>query len=126
FFIFGLIFVALLLTGNIFFFRFLKKLGHKLPAKDENAEVLQQEEQKNEIIGNIVSTLVTAIGVLIGSISLIGLVFLSSEAIEPQHTLYVIALLLIIPILLLPRLNPALRYTILTIGYAAGMIAIAW
>jgi uncharacterized membrane-anchored protein/uncharacterized membrane protein len=126
FFAFGLVFVALLLTGNVLFFRYLNKLGSESSAVNEQAVHEQQGKQKSDMVGKIVSTIVTVIGVLIGSISLIGLVFMASGDIEPQHTLYALSLLFVIPVILLPRVNPVIRYTVLTIGYAAGMISIAW
>lgn len=126
FFILGLVFVALLLTGNVFFFRYLNKLGNNPSSTEENAADLQSEEKKSVVVSKIASTIVTVIGVLIGSISLIGLVFMASGEIEPQHTLYAVSLLFVIPAILLPRLNPAIRYTVLMIGYAAGMVSIVW
>ncbi len=126
FFIFGLVFVALLLTGNVFFFRYLNKLGQPAADAGEQAAEAQAEAHKSDLVGKIVSTIVTVIGVLIGSISLVGLVFMASDAIEPQYTLFVISLLFILPVLLLRRINAVIRYTVLTIGYAAGMIAIGW
>lgn len=126
FFVFGLVFVALLLTGNVLFFRYLNKLGTESSAAEEEAAHVEQGKQKSVIVGKIVSTIVTVIGVLIGSISLTGLVFMASGDIEPQHTLYAISLLFVIPVILLPRVNAVIRYTVLTIGYAAGMISIVW
>ncbi|RCW43107.1 GDYXXLXY domain-containing protein [Paenibacillus prosopidis] len=125
FFVFGLVFVALLLTGNVLFFRYLNKLGTE-SATEEEAAHEHQGKQKSVIVGKIVSTIVTVIGVLIGSISLTGLVFMASGDIEPQHTLYALSLLFVIPVILLPRVNAVIRYTVLTIGYAAGMISIVW
>lgn len=126
FFIFGLVFVALLLTGNVFFFRYLNKLGHPAADAGEQAAEAQAEAHKSALAGKIVSTIVTVIGVLIGSISLVGLVSMASDAIEPQYTLFVVSLLFILPVLWLRRINAVIRYTVLTIGYAAGMIAIGW
>lgn len=126
FFILGLVFVALLLTGNVFFFRYLNKLGHSTADSGELPAGAQAEVHKSALVGKIVSTIVTVIGVLIGSISLVGLVFMASDTIEPQNVLFIISLLFILPVLLLRRLNAVIRYTVLTIGYAAGMIAIAW
>ncbi|MDQ8738197.1 GDYXXLXY domain-containing protein [Paenibacillus sp. LHD-38] len=126
FFVLGLLFVAVLLTGNFFFFRFLNKLDPHEASTDKQEEILQAEAHHGTLVGKIVSATVTVIGVLIGSISLVGLVFLASDEVEPQHVLFVISLLFVLPMLLLPRLNAVIRYTVLTIGYAAGMIAIAW
>lgn len=124
FYVLGLLFVALLLTGNVLFFRYVNKLGKTSDDTHENEK--SQNEHKGVLAGNIVSMIITILGVFIGSVSLIGLVFLASSEVEPQHLLYVIALLFIIPMILLPRINPAVRYTILTIGYTAGMISILW
>ncbi|WP_419875816.1 GDYXXLXY domain-containing protein [Candidatus Pristimantibacillus sp. PTI5] len=126
FFVFGLLFVAVLLTGNFFFFRFLNKLGARDAITEKSEENTQAETHHGALVGKIVSATVTVIGVLIGSISLVGLVLLASDEVEPQHALFVISLLFVLPMLLLPRLNAVIRYTVLTIGYAAGMIAIAW
>jgi uncharacterized membrane-anchored protein/uncharacterized membrane protein len=126
FFVYGLLFVAVLLTANVFFFRYLNKLDQ--PAEDHEKQASDPEENKHKgaLIGKIVSTVVTIVGILIGSISLVGLVFLASDGQDTEYVLFVISLLFIIPVLLLSRLNAVVRYTILTIGYASGMIAIAW
>nr|MBC9203411.1 GDYXXLXY domain-containing protein [Paenibacillus sp. PL91] len=126
FFVFGLVFVTLLLTGNVFFFRYLNKLGTHAAKTEEQEAGKEAEEHKSALVGKIVSTIVTIIGVLIGSISLIGLVFMASDSVPPENVLLIIAFAFIIPVLLLRRLNAVVRYTVLTIGYAAGMIAIAW
>ncbi|WP_171056282.1 GDYXXLXY domain-containing protein [Paenibacillus sinopodophylli] len=126
FFVYGLLFVALLLGANFFFFRFLNRLGLGEASEEEQPADHAGEERHSAVVGHIVSTIVTVIGVLIGSISLVGLVLVSSSQVEPQHVLLVISFLFVLPMLLLPRLNPAIRYTVLTMGYAAGMIAIGW
>ncbi|MCA0756259.1 GDYXXLXY domain-containing protein [Paenibacillus sp. N4] len=124
FFVMGLVFVAVLLTANVLFFRYLNKLGGGDEGQDGTDG--QQEEKRSAVVGKIISTIVTVIGVLIGSSSLIGLVFMASGSENPENTLYALALLFVIPAILVPRLNPAIRYTVLTIGYAAGMVSIAW
>ncbi|WP_200930715.1 GDYXXLXY domain-containing protein [Bacillus sp. FJAT-28004] len=129
FFMLGLVFVALLLTANVFFFRYLNKLGKNDLNSDEQPEQAantQAEAHKSALFGKIASTIVTVIGVLIGSISLVGLVLLAAGEIPPENILFVVSLLFIIPTLLLNRLNTAVRYTVLTIGYIAGLISIAW
>ncbi|WP_179090160.1 GDYXXLXY domain-containing protein [Paenibacillus sp. FSL H8-0548] len=126
FFVFGLLFVALLLTGNVLFFRYLNRLGQSVQGTEKLEAKAEGNEHKSAIFGKIVSTAVTVIGVLIGSISLIGLVFLATDGDNTEYVLFVISLLFIIPALFLTRLNAIVRYTILTIGYAAGLIAIAW
>lgn len=123
FFVYGLVFVALLLTGNVLFFRFLKSL----PSTDEEGEVEAPKDRKtSDVAGKIVSTIVIIIGVIIGSISLSGIVFMVSFDIDPGNVLYVLSLLFIVPMLLIPRVNPVVRYTLLTIGYIAGIVAILW
>lgn len=126
FFVYGILFVALLLTGNVLFFKYLNKLGEQPQIDEEQGAEKQADAHKSTLVGKIVSTIVTVVGILIGSISLIGLVLLASEGNEPQYTLFVISLVFIIPVLFLSRLNAVVRYTVLTIGYAAGLIAIAW
>lgn len=128
FFIFGLLFVALLLTANVFFFRYLNKLGKHQSSSNERADQAphSSEEHKSTLVGKIAFTIVTVIGVLIGSISLVGLVLLAAGEIPPENILFVVSLLFIIPTLLLTRLNTAVRYTVLTIGYIAGLISTAW
>ncbi|WP_424767660.1 GDYXXLXY domain-containing protein [Paenibacillus sp. sgz302251] len=126
FFILGLVFVALLLTGNVLFFRFLNKLGRTAATSEGGETSSHADAQKSNMAGKIVSTIVTVIGILIGSISLIGLVIAATGDIEPQYILYAAALLLIAPVILLRRSNPVVRYTLLTIGYAVGMVSIAW
>lgn len=131
FFFFGLLFVALLLAGNVWFFRSLNKLGETQPPAAEDGEhpapVQEPAEQHNHLLlGRAVSVIVTIIGVFIGSISLIGIVVLASGLDSPEYSLYVLALLFIIPMIFLPRFNHVVRYTLLTIGYITGMTAIVW
>ncbi|MGO4545164.1 GDYXXLXY domain-containing protein [Paenibacillus sp. 2TAB23] len=126
FFVFGLLFVALLLTANFFFFRFLNKLGADEATDEPHAEPKLKEEHQSVLVGKIVSTIVTVIGVLIGSISLVGLVLLASNNADPEQVLLILSFLFVLPMLLLRRLNPVIRYTVLTIGYAAGIVAIIW
>ncbi|MEX1028811.1 MAG: GDYXXLXY domain-containing protein [Paenibacillaceae bacterium] len=121
FFIYGLVFVALLLTGNLLFFRFLKGL----PSEDEeNDEV--KDGKSSVIAGKIVSTVVIIIGVIIGSISLSGIVFMASLDTDPENVLFVLSLLFVLPMLFLPRINSVVRYTILMIGNISGIVAILW
>ncbi len=126
FFSFGLLFVALLLTGNVLFFRYLNRLNQG--GGNAGGEAVDEEPdiQKSAVIGKAVSTIVTVIGILIGSISLVGLVMAASGDIEPQYTLFVFSLLFIIPVVLIKKANNVIRYTLLTIGFAAGMVSIAW
>ncbi|WP_379138899.1 GDYXXLXY domain-containing protein [Paenibacillus sp. sgz500958] len=126
FFFFGLMFVALLLAGNIWFFRILHKLGeHDQTVEDTEAAPEEHAgEHRNMMVGRVVSVIVTILGVIIGSISLIGFVILVWD--NPQYFLYVLALLFVIPMILLPRFNPVVRYTLLTIGYITGLISLVW
>jgi uncharacterized membrane-anchored protein/uncharacterized membrane protein len=126
FFFYGLVFVALLLTGNIYFFRYLNKLNHEAVHSKEPTPGEPKGEHTGYVTGKIVSTIVTVIGVIIGSISLCGVVFLASGLDDPQNILFGLSVLFIIPMIFLPRLNPAVRYTVLTIGYIAGMISLVW
>jgi uncharacterized membrane-anchored protein/uncharacterized membrane protein len=121
FFIYGLVFVALLLTGNVLFFRFLKGL----PSEDEENDDVK-DGKSSVIAGKIVSAVVIIIGVIIGSISLSGVVFMATLDTDPENVLYALSLLFVLPMLLLPRVNSVVRYTILTIGYVSGIVALLW
>lgn len=129
FFFYGLLFVALMLFGNVRFFQYLKTL-HDQPISLKEQELTTpgepKKEQAGDVAGKVVSTIVTVIGVIIGSVSLCGVVFLASGSENPQYTLFGLSVLFIIPMIFLPRLNPAVRYTTLTIGYIAGLISLGW
>jgi uncharacterized membrane-anchored protein/uncharacterized membrane protein len=126
FFIYGLVFVALLLTGNVLFFRFLKSL----PSEDGDIEEKDGKDGKAErlgsITGTIVSSVVIVIGIIIGSISLTGLVMMASLDADPENVLYGLSLLFVLPMIIWPNINSVVRYTVLTIGYISGMVAIVW
>ncbi|MFM9280527.1 GDYXXLXY domain-containing protein [Paenibacillus jiagnxiensis] len=130
FYVWGLVFVALLLTANVLFFRYLKRLGNRTAYKLEESEgqSFEDEEAKDEpgseIVSRAVSRLIQIIGVLIGSISLIGLVFLASGRTDPEQTLYGLSLVFTIPMIAVSRIHPVIRYTLLSIGYVAGIISI--
>lgn len=126
FFVLGLVFVALLLTGNVLFFKQLNKLGASRAESEHQPDKDPSDERSSAIVGKVVSTIVTVIGVIIGSISLIGLVLLATDGNDPQYVLFVLALLFVVPMILLPRFHPVVRYTLLTIGYISGLIAIVW
>lgn len=126
FFILGILFVALLLTGNVYFFRYLNKLGKEASNSDheEGHKPAHSSTQNDSIATKIVSIIVTVLGIIIGSISLIGLVSMVTTDIEPQYLLFAVSLVLVIPMILLSHLNAVFRYTVLMIGYTAGIIAI--
>ncbi|WP_410512808.1 GDYXXLXY domain-containing protein [Paenibacillus sp. BR2-3] len=126
FFFFGLVFVALLLTCNVWFFRTLNKLGNQSPEDAEETPRKKSGDHNHVLVGRVVSVIVTIVGVFIGSVSLIGIVLVASDLNYPEYSLLALALLFIIPMILLPRLNPVVRYTVLTIGYITGMISIVW
>lgn len=124
FFFFGLLFVALLLTGNVLFFNFIKKL----PSEDEEGK--EAEEAKDGklsmIVGKIVSTVVIIIGVIIGSISLSGVVWMFSMDADPENVLFALSLVFVLSMLFIPRINAVVRYAVLTIGYISGIVSILW
>ncbi|MVP00613.1 GDYXXLXY domain-containing protein [Paenibacillus lutrae] len=125
FFVYGLVFVALLLTANAWFFRYLNKLDRQ--ESESAAEHTHQDappEQSSALVGKIVSSIVTVIGVIIGSVSLLGVVLLATDARDPENTIFMLSLFFIIPMVLIPRMNAAVRYTLLTIGYIAGLLSL--
>ncbi|WP_226002596.1 GDYXXLXY domain-containing protein [Paenibacillus sp. BJ-4] len=124
FFVFGLIFVALLLTGNVWFFRYLNRLGKASP----EAETAVPEERSNEWISKAVSRMIKVVGVLIGSISLIGLITISANVNHTEYVLLSVSLLLMISMIVIPdsKLDSVIRYTLLTISYITGWAAILW
>ncbi len=121
FFFFGLLFVALLLTGNVLFFNYIKKL----PTEGEEAEEAK-DGKLGMIAGKIVSTIVIIIGVIIGSISLSGLVWMLSMDADPENVLFALSLIFVLSMLFIPRINAVVRYTVLTIGYISGIVSILW
>jgi uncharacterized membrane-anchored protein/uncharacterized membrane protein len=127
FFFFGLVFVALLLACNIWFFRTLNRLGDQSqsPVAAEAAPKGKPGEPNHALLGKVVSVIVTIVGVFIGTVSLIGMVLVVTDE-NPEYSLLALSLLFAIPMILLPRLNPVVRYTVLTIGYVTGIISILW
>lgn len=129
FFFYGLVFVALLLASNVWFFRSLNKLGADQGPATVEEEVLPREksgDHRHLLVGKAVSAIVTVIGVIIGSISLIGIVLVVTDLNNPQYFLLFLGLAFIVPMVALPRLNPVVRYTLLTIGYITGIVSIIW
>lgn len=128
FFIYGLVFVALLLAANVSFFRYMNKLGRRAGEEDgqPSGESADSNHAGGRIAGKLAATIVTVIGVMIGSVSLIGLVLMASDPLEPQDVLYALSLLLVTAVIFLPRMNSAVRYTVLAAGFAAGIVAIVW
>ncbi|WP_208812018.1 GDYXXLXY domain-containing protein [Paenibacillus brasilensis] len=140
FFVFGLIFVALLLTGNVWFFRYLNRLGKSNAAKPHaettdtpdlsapEAETTVSEERGSEWISKAVSRMIKVVGVLIGSISLIGLITISANVNHTEYVLLSVSLLLMISMIVIPdsKLDSVIRYTLLTISYITGWAAILW
>ncbi|KAF6579526.1 GDYXXLXY domain-containing protein [Paenibacillus sp. EKM212P] len=134
FFVFGLIFVALLLTGNVWFFRYLNRLGKTLPdsgttdISTSKNEATVHEEHGSEWISKTVSRVIKVVGVLIGSISLIGLIMISTNVNHTEYVLLVVSLLLMILMIVIPesKLDSVIRYTLLTISYITGLAAILW
>jgi uncharacterized membrane-anchored protein/uncharacterized membrane protein len=146
FFITGILFVALLLTGNVFFFRYITQLHGEdadetfdIPAdaqaeqsaldpalQSQERELKKKQREAGHLAAKIVSTVVTIVGIFIGSFSLIAFIFLASFLVEPEYVLLVISLLFTIPMIFIPKINNVIRYTVLTIGYIAGIVAILW
>jgi len=138
FFFFGLMFVALLLSGNVLFFRYLQKMAPKPrdvsgDGQDETGQPQEsgpqhqltgpkpEEDRAGALAGRIVSAIVTVVGILIGTISLVGMVFMFNGDIDPENILFMLSLAFALPMLLIPRVNPVVRYTVLTIGYLGGL-----
>jgi uncharacterized membrane protein len=126
FYFFGLVFVAILLTGNVLFFRYLNKLNAPAEVLHPEPSGHRSSDRGSDLVSKAVSTIVTVLGVIIGSISSIGLVVLTSGTNDPKYTLYVLSFLFVLPMIGLPRVNPVVRYTVLTIGYIMGMISVVW
>ncbi|MEC0181267.1 GDYXXLXY domain-containing protein [Paenibacillus peoriae] len=129
FFVFGLIFVALLLTGNVWFFRYLNRLDKSSPDLSASAaETAVPEERGSEWISKTVSRMIKMVGVLIGSISLIGLITITANVNHTEYVLLGVSLLLMLSMIVIPesKLDSVIRYTLLTISYITGWVAIVW
>ncbi|MGG4145185.1 DUF2157 domain-containing protein [Paenibacillus algorifonticola] len=143
-FVLGILFVIALLTANVLFFRYMNRLGNKTTAAERTTESVKEPASgaaqqlvnttaekitDHHLLGSIVSTVITIVGIIIGSISVIGLVVLLTDENGPLKTpyaLYALSLLFIVPMLLLPRVNAVVRYTVFTVGFAMGLVSIAW
>jgi len=127
FFFYGLVFVALLLTGNVLFFRYLGRLRVDESTVSVDVDVEEKpdslEKPPGHLAARIVAMIVTVIGVAIGTVSLIGLVMLASMDAEPDNVLSVLSLIIIVTMLAIPRMNEVVRHTVLTIGFLVGIVA---
>lgn len=133
FFFYGIIFVALLLVGNIVFFRYLNKIdqdqdraGQPAPSEVEQPAGKASRRQTGSNVAAVVSIIVTSLGVAIGSISIIGFVLFVMDDQDPQHIFLFLSLLLAAPMTLLTAINPAVRYTLLYIGYLLAIVSVVW
>lgn len=154
FFFFGLVFVALLLTANVLFFRFVARLGAGGGAgEDASASGTRVRTQRSgratdnggegtlarhirgtddsaeradgPAAARVVGNIVTIVGTVIGAVSLIGLLMLLGEAWdEPGLAVFAVSVLLIALTAWLPRLNPTVRNTGLMIGLIAGNFSV--
>lgn len=140
FFFYGLVFVVLLLTGNMMFFRRLNRLDtpHEsddrshAPATGQSETLPTQPSDKpthrhrGSRTAIVVSAAITGLCAIIGSASVLGLVFMLTDNADPFNTLYTIGVLLVLPVLALPRIEATVRYTLLTVGFIIGTIALAF
>jgi uncharacterized membrane-anchored protein len=128
FFFFGLVFVALLLTGNVLFFRYLNRLGDGTDDHDGDRKAADspKDEHRGTLFSKAVSTIVTIVGVGIGCISLFGIVLLFFPSDAQPYILYTLALAFIVSMIALTRFNLVVRHTLLIIGYAVGIVTIFW
>lgn len=101
--------MALLLTGNVWFFRYLNRLGKTPPEagitdiSTSKTETTVPEEHGSEWISKTVSRVIKMVGVLIGSISLIGLIMISTNVNHTEYVLLVVSLLLMILMIVIPE-----------------------
>jgi uncharacterized membrane-anchored protein/uncharacterized membrane protein len=138
FFFYGLVFVAILLTGNIMFFRRLGKLDSPHDSAHDTASTGQAEtpplsqpstpshRHRGSLIAVVVSAAITGLGAVIGSASILGLVMMTTESADPFYILYAIGIALVLPMLALSRIEETIRYTLLAIGFILGIIAEAF
>lgn len=146
FFVFGLIFVAILLTVNVKFFHYINQktitnqpisstddhdkgsdrsvpesLVAESPTLEEHDSEQTSAEEHNDLVIGIIFGMIKTIGVFIGSISLMGVVFLATGLEHPEYTLLILAFIFVLSMTIFKNIYEVVRYTILTIGYIAGI-----
>ncbi|PWW08579.1 putative membrane-anchored protein [Paenibacillus cellulosilyticus] len=141
FFFYGLVFVVLLLTGNIMFFRRLSKLDVPHESDHHSYTVVEADQvethpiqphskpshrHRGSLTAIIVSAAITGLSAVIGSASILGLVMMLTDSADPFYIVYAIGIVLVLPMLILPRIEVTVRYTLLAVGFILGIIAAAF
>lgn len=147
FFLYGLIFVAALLTGNVLFFRYLRRLEQTRNAESgvdeahtdreiaapadslESKPVPSDSDSTHDarsIMSVLVSRIIKIVGILIGSISLIGLALITTGLSHPEYGLLALSLIFMVSMTIWSSVDSVIRYTMLCIGYIIGVIAALW
>lgn len=145
FFLYGLIFVVALLTGNVLFFRYLRRLeqtrnaGSGVDEADVNGGSAAQADRgepkptstdsahdRRSIMSVLVSRIIKIVGILIGSISLIGLALITTGLSHPEYGLLTLSLIFMVSMTIWRSVDSVIRYTTLCIGFIIGVIAALW
>lgn len=120
FFFFGLVFIALLIYANIKYVKYLNALSPRSDSQQHEPDT----SKSVRLLGEVLSAMIMIIGVFIGTVCIIGLVTLFTdltEFIEIKHTFVLLGTVGLIAMLLISKLHPQARYTILFTSLIVGL-----
>lgn len=109
FYLFALLFVILLMIGNIFLLKWLSK------------KIKQRNEKGYTLWEKLLIGLTTAVAAWIATSSLLGIISLWIEDFPTYLYMLIAAFVFILPMIYAKSLNPIIRYTLLFVGYLLGM-----
>lgn len=137
-FIFGLVFVVILLLADRKLFAYIRTVGSddnersKLPSGSEEpldnrvqASGQTTREEHRRGAAGAASSLVTIVGIFIGSFSVIALVSLLVKD-NFQSVLAIISLVAVLSMLFAGKVDKEIRYTILAVGFIGGLVSCLW
>lgn len=120
FFVLSLLFVGLFIWGSAKWIQYVKSL---VPPEDSDSEEDQKVSGKalRHWIVKVLSVTAIFVGTVIGTVSLIGFLILVFEPENPLNVLNGTGLFLTIAMTAARKLNPVIRYSLLSIGLCVGV-----
>ncbi|MDF2661830.1 MAG: hypothetical protein K0Q94_4621 [Paenibacillus sp.] len=120
FFILSLLFAGLFIWGSAKWIQYVKSL---VPPDDAEGDEEQKESGKalRHWIVRVLSITAIFVGTVIGAVSLIGFLILVFDLDEPLNVLNSAGLFLTIAMTAARKLNPVIRYSLLSIGLCIGV-----
>lgn len=118
FFLWGIIFVMALLTGNYYFLRYIQRMNVK--------KAVTEPKQSTEIFQHVISAIIPIIGVIVGTGSILGFMVLTMNGQFEQYQLsfFMVGSILLFIMIVMKQANTTIRSTIAGIGIAIDLVAI--